>query len=389
MTTAHRVDEIVPSGIRALMMMAAQAERRGASVIHMEVGQPYFDTPAHIRSAVAERLGSHLPGYTPNIGLLSLREAVARRVAERNSISVSVDNVCITSGAVMGVALAVQALVNPTDEVLVPDPGWPNYRSAVTVAGGTAVSYALEASRGFSIDVSALERLITDRTKLIVVNSPSNPTGAVFDAQAMRDLSDLAEQRGIYLLSDEIYEDLVFEGRHHSIVQFGLTDHVLMLSGVSKSYAMTGWRLGWLVAGEPVIQAAAKLVEPLTSCPVTVSQVAAEVALTGPQDCVESMRGSYAQTLRVVVDLLGPTGLLAVEPQGAFYVLVDISSSGRSSAEFAESLLAAQGVAVAPGSTFGPLSDRYVRLSTALPADAAAEGCRRILAHLDDLRRSA
>jgi aspartate aminotransferase/aminotransferase len=211
-----------------------------------------------------------------------------------------------------------------------------------------------------------------------MINSPSNPTGVVLDEKIVRDLAELAARRDVYVLSDEVYEDFVFDGAHHSILRDGLGDRLLMASGVSKSYAMTGWRIGWLVGPDDVIQAAGKVIEPLSSCPATVSQLAAEAALKGPQECVEEMRVAYAESVATVTEIMEPLDVLATRPGGAFYVLLDISATGQTSDEFALGLLQSKNVAVAPGITFGSNSDRYVRLSTALTHEDLAEGCKRI-----------
>lgn len=382
--TARRMKEFVPSGIRAVMAMALEREQRGIELIHMEVGQPQFDTPEHIKQAVASACSNPVPGYTPNLGMPSLRDLVAQRVSVRSGISVSSASVGITSGAVMGLSLAIQATVDPGDEVLVPDPGWPNYRSAVTLAGGHVVPYQLNRARGFSIDIDLVESLLTPRTRMIIVNSPGNPTGVVADKETMSALIELADRHGVYVLSDEVYEDIVFRGSHHSILMDGLSDRLILVSGVSKSYAMTGWRIGWMVAPEEVVDAAAKLVEPLVSCPASMSQIAAEAALLGPQDCVSMMREVYGKARDTAAGILGPLGVMATDPGGAFYALVDVSATRQSSDEFVRGLIETKNVAVAPGVTFGESAEGYVRLSTALPEEALADGCRRIRQYLEE-----
>ena len=211
----------------------------------------------------------------------------------------------------------------------------------------------------------------------------------MFDEKVLRGLVDLAARHEVYVLSDEIYEDIIFEGSHHSILADGLGERLLMVSGVSKSYAMTGWRIGWLVAPPEIIQAAAKLIEPLTSCPATASQIAAEAALRGPQSCVGDMRDAYAKSLQALTDILEPLGVLASRPGGAFYVLLDISATGQTSEEFARDLLETKHVAVAPGLTFGASADQYVRLSTALSEETLREGCSRIRDYVLDRAEAA
>ncbi len=372
---ASRVDDLFPSGIRAMMTLAAERARQGLPVLRMEAGQPNFPTPPHVIDAAFEAARNGFTGYTPNTGISSLRSAVAERVNDRNALALGEDNVCITSGAVMGLYLAIMAIVEPGDEVLVPDPGWPNYRSAVAMAGGHSVAYALRAQDGYRLRVDDLEQVVSARTRAVVINSPGNPTGAVLPAERLRELLAFAERHNLFVISDEVYEDFVFDGVHASVLMNGLTDRLIMVSGASKSYSMTGWRLGWLVADTEVVAAAAKLVEPVASCPSSLSQVAAEAALRGPQDGVTRMRDAYARGAQHVIDILQPSGLLPVEPTGAFYALIDVSRGDLTSDAFARRLLANRGVAVAPGSTFGQRTASMIRISTACSEDDLLRGC--------------
>lgn len=384
MLLSRRTEALSPSGIRHVMALAAERERAGEDVIHMEVGQPHFSTPSHIIHAVSAALEDGIPGYTPNLGIPSLREAVAERVSRRVDAPISPSSVCITSGAVMALAVAIQATIDPGDEVLVPDPGWPNYRSAVAVAGGVVVPYPLSPAAGFTVDIPAIESLLTSRTRMIIINSPANPTGIVIDEARMRSLMEIASRHDICILSDEIYEDIVFEGSHHSVLMDGIHPNRVMVSGASKSYAMTGWRIGWLVGPESLIGASSKLIEPLTSCPVTASQIAAEAAIRGPQDFTSMMRDTYREGLGIVNQILGPLGIIPAHPGGAFYLMLDVSSTGLDSQQFVSELLDQRLVAVAPGPTFGRNSEGYVRISTALSEDKLEEGCRRIRDYIEN-----
>jgi aspartate aminotransferase/aminotransferase len=376
---ASRIDRLTRSGIRAVMELAAERERKGERILHLEVGQPDFATPAHIIEAVAKAMRDGLAGYTPNAGLLSLRQAVADRVAERSGRQVPLNCVCITSGAVMALALALISLVDPGDEVLVPDPGWPNYRSAVTLSGGDIVPFRLDPARNFAPDLAEIESLITARTKALMINSPGNPTGAVMTAEQVRALVEFTEARGIYLISDEVYEDFVFGVEGHSTAYQPGAERVILVSGASKSFAMTGWRIGWLVADPRIAAASAALVEPLTSCPPTISQVAAEVAVRGPQDSVEAMRVAYAHRAALATRLLEPSGRLLGEPAGAFYAMVKVADDRTDDDDFARRLLAEQSVAVAPGSTFGESVTDAIRISLASPEAVIEEAIGRIL----------
>ncbi len=280
--TASRIDQLLPSGIRAMMALATERSRQGLPVLHMEAGQPNFPTPPHVIDAAFAAARDGFTGYTPNAGTSSLRAAIAERVNARNSLELDGDNVCVTSGAVMGLYLALMATIEPGDEVLVPDPGWPNYHSAVTMAGGHSVGYALRADEGYKLGIEDLEEAVGVNTRAVIINFPGNPTGAVISRVQIRELLTFARRHDLFVISDEVYEDFVFDGNHCSILLDGLTDRLIMVSGASKSYSMTGWRLGWMVADTSIVAAAAKLVEPLTSCPSSLSQVAAETALRGP-----------------------------------------------------------------------------------------------------------
>ena len=376
---ASRIDRLTRSGIRAVMHLAAERERLGHRVLHLEVGQPDFATPAYILDAVAKAMQNGLAGYTPNAGIPSLREAVAERVTTRSGRPVSPDCVCITTGAVMGLMLALMSVVEQGDEVLVPDPGWPNYRSAVTLAGGTVVPFSLDADRNFAPDLAQLEALVTPRTRALMINSPGNPTGGVMSAEQVRALVEFTERHGIYLVSDEVYEDFVFGGSTHTTAFRPRTDRVILISGTSKSYSMTGWRIGWLVANPKIAAAAAALVEPLTSCPPTISQIAAEAALRGQQDSVQTMRQAYARRAELAVRLLAPSGRLLGRPKGAFYAMIKVGQPGMDTDAFVRQLLAEQSVAVAPGSTFGDNVSHAVRISLASSEDVIHAGIGRIL----------
>ncbi|WP_245813602.1 pyridoxal phosphate-dependent aminotransferase [Roseovarius marisflavi] len=344
----------------------------------MEVGQPDFPTPAHITEAGFAAARNGFTGYTPNAGVQSLRDSVAARVSTSSGIGVSGANVCITSGAVMALYLTLMAIIEPGDEVLVPDPGWPNYISAVEMAGGTVVPYKLDPSDGYWMDLDTLSSKVSPRCRAIMINYPSNPTGATVSVEKMLKLLKFVEDHNLQVISDEVYEDFVFEGAHVSALSHASRERVIMISGASKSYSMTGWRLGWVVAREEVIQAVSKLVEPIASCPSSVAQAAVEAAINGPQDCVAEMKAAYKRRAEIAVSILEPAGLLISKPTGAFYAMVDISNSNLNSDQFVRRLLEEKGVAAAPGETFGHSARSSIRISTAASDDDVREGCKRI-----------
>jgi aspartate aminotransferase/aminotransferase len=261
---------------------------------------------------------------------------------------------------------------------LLPDPGWPNYESIVHLAGGRAVRFAQPASRGFLPDVAAIEKLIGPRTKAILVNTPGNPTGAVFPRSLMEDLGRLTARHGIYLISDEVYEDFVFDGEHFGALTCAPEDRTLVVSGFSKSYAMTGWRLGYLICPPSIAPLAGAIQEPVTSCPSAPSQAAAEAALAGDQSAVRSFCDIYKRRRDILADVFAESGALPVVPQGAFYGFIDIGASGEGSVSFAKRLLQERAVAAVPGLTFGPASDGFIRVAFTIEDDRLRQALTRI-----------
>ncbi|KWA33763.1 hypothetical protein WL27_03470 [Burkholderia multivorans] len=381
---ANRIGQLTRSGIRRVMNLSALAEAHGAKIIHLEVGQPDFPTPAYIQEAAAQAVRDGKTGYTACPGIPELRAAVADRITMRTGQTVRSSEVLITTGAVNAIYLAFAAILEPGDEVLVPDPGWPNYHSCVVMSGGKSVSYPLLAERKYEPDFDVLESLVTPRTKVLFVNTPGNPTGVAWSGSTLKKLASFATKHDLFILSDEVYEDMVFDGKHTSMLDVAPKERVLLVSGVSKSYAMTGWRIGWLVAPTAIVEAGAALVEPTTSCPPTPSQYAAFAALTGPQDDVAMMRRTYRDRMAAVQATLVDARILLAEPTGGFFAMLDISCTRMSSDEFVERLLASKGVAVAPGSTFGKLSATSVRISCATRLDELEDGVRRIVEFVND-----
>ena len=375
---SRRANLMPRSAIREIMSLAAGRP----DVIHLEVGEPDFGTPAHIVDQAFSAVRSGATRYTGNAGRPSLRAAIAAR-ASRSGIPVAPERVIVTVGAIGALFTALMSLIDPGDEVLIPDPGWPNYESIVVLAGGVPVRYALHESAGFLPDPDALLAQVTPRTKAILVNSPGNPTGAVFPTDIVARISAIAASRGVYLISDEIYEDIVFgAARHETFLRHTPQDRLFVISGASKSYAMTGWRLGWLICPREAAAVAEKLQEPIVSCAPAPSQAAAEAALLGPQDAVEDGRRLFERRRDAFVEIIGPTGMMASHPQGAFYGLVKLPNAEPNALEFARRLLLDQGVAVVPGDTFGPSTARMIRLAFTIEDERLREGLRRIARHI-------
>jgi aspartate/methionine/tyrosine aminotransferase len=362
------------SGIREVMDLARQME----DVIVLVVGEPSFNTPDHIIDAAADAAHHGTTKYTPNSGLPGIRTAVAERYSKKFGRPVTAAEVLVTAGAVNALAAIVAGIAEEGDEILVPDPGWPNYMSMIELARAAPVRYPLLPAEGYRPDLAALEASITPRTKAIVINNPSNPTGGVFSAETVKALVDLARKYDLWLVADEIYEDLVFSGMHVPAASFD-AERVITVSGVSKSYAMTGWRIGWAITNPELVALCGKIQEALVSCPSAVSQAAAEAALRGPQDVVEEMRLAYQRRRDLVQEIFAGTGLLPTVPEGAFYALIDLRQGGIPSRDLSRLLLEEEHVAAAPGSTFGDVAEGMLRISLATADDDLAEGCRRIV----------
>ena len=369
------------SGIREIMDLA----QRMPDVVHLEVGEPGFPTPEHIVQAAQRAMEEGFTKYTPNAGLLSLREQIVVKLATVNGLEASVENVVVTTGAVGGLATALMAILEPGEEVLIPDPGWPNFEMMVICSHGIPRYYPLSQENGFWPRIELLEDVVTPACKAIIVNSPGNPTGAVFPAELVEALVDFAVRHDLYLVADEVYEQLVFGAEHVSPGIFDLDGRVVGVHSFSKTYAMTGWRVGYAVAAQSVSGYIAKLQEPFFSCASSVSQKAAEAALLGSQDCVAEMRKQYQEHRDLATRLLTDAGLAFVEPEGTFYTLVDISPFNTESYVFAKRLLQDAGVAVAPGRTFGPSGDGYIRVSLAPTAGEIREGLTRLASFVGKL----
>jgi aspartate aminotransferase/aminotransferase len=375
---SERAAGLPRSAIREIMGLAAGRPE----VIHLEVGEPDAPTPAPIIDAALRAAHEGWTRYAPNAGLPSLRRKVAERVSRRSGARVTEERVVVTTGAVGGLYSALMSVLDPGDEVLIPDPGWPNYAAIAHLAGATAVRYGLPAERGFLPDLDEIRRLTTARTKAILINTPGNPTGALFPPALMQAVVAHAQSSGIYVVSDEVYEDMVFEGEHVSAGSFGADDRVFIVSGASKSFAMTGWRVGWLVCPPALAGVVTALQEPVTSCASTLAQKAAEAALDGGDAASRELCAMFRRRRDIVVEVLGKRGLLPAVPAGAFYALVDISRAGEDSLAFCKRLLKEKAVAAVPGITFGPHSDRYIRIAFTINDADLRTGLERLAGQL-------
>jgi aspartate aminotransferase len=375
-----RVRGLPRSGVRETMELALRTE----GAIRLDIGDPDFGTPPHIVDAAARAAREGFTHYGPAAGLPALRELVAAKVARVNGFHCSPEQVVVTVGGAGAIFLTLLALLDPGDEVLVPDPGWPNYLSLTAAAGGVPAAYPLDAAREFDPDLEALERLVGPRTRAIVVNSPGNPTGAVHSPAVLSGLLELAERRDLWLVSDECYDELVLEGEHASAAALGRGGRVVTIFSFSKTYAMTGWRVGYVVAPPDLADLIALAQECVVSCPSTVAQKAAEAALLGPRGPVEAMRAAYLRRRDLALARLDARGIEYVRPRGAFYALVELTGSDQPSRDFARRLLAKEHVAVVPGSAFGARGEGRVRVSLAASEESIATGIDRLADALEE-----
>ena len=368
------IGNIERSPIRVMLDSAAKF----SDAIHLEIGQPDFPTPAHIIEAAVHAARFAYTGYTANAGMYELRQAMTVKLARENGLEVVPENVMVTIGAMEAVFLSMAVLLDPTDEILIPDPGYGNFVMGSSILNAVPVRYPTKPDEQFTPDFDALEALVSERTKVLLINSPSNPTGAVYPAEVMRACLEFCRRHELYLISDETYDRLVFEGEHVSPAIWDGEGRVISIFTVSKTYSMTGWRVGFAVGRRDIVEAMTKIQEPIVSCVNTVAQHAAIAALLGPQDCVGGMLAHYRRRRDLAVAIAESEGLDVSYPHGAFYMLVDISRQNHGSLAFSRSLLEAEHVAVGPGSSFGTLCDRYVRISLCASEETLAEGLTRL-----------
>jgi aspartate aminotransferase len=364
---AERMGHIGTETSFTVLVKARALEALGRKVVHLEIGEPDFDTPGHIVQAGQQALEAGFTHYGPAVGLPELRQAVSRYLARWRGLEVSPDRVVITPGGKPVMFYAILALVDPGDEVLYPDPGFPIYESMIRFVGGTPVPMPLREQRQFRFDPDEFRSLVSERTKLIILNSPHNPTGSVLTPSDLEAIADVARERNIAVMSDEIYARILYSGEHRSIAALpGMLDRTIILDGWSKTWAMTGWRLGFGVFPAVMVPHVDRLISNSVSCTSTFSQKAAIAALDGPQDAVEAMVAEFKQRRALIVDGLNRLpGVRCLEPQGAFYAFPNITGTGYSSAELADRLLNEAGVACLSGTSFGKHGEGYLRFSYA------------------------
>ena len=363
-----------------VLVRARELEAQGKEIIHLEIGEPDFSTPPNIVEAAARALHDGWTHYGPSAGLPQLREAVAEYTAQYLGVPVDPNEVVITPGGKPIMFFIILALVERGDEVLYPNPGFPIYESMINFVGGQAVPYGLREDRDFDVDAEEIIDKITDRTRLIILNSPHNPTGGVMSRDGLKVLADKLAGREIPVLSDEIYHRLIYEGGHSSLAQFpGMKDRTIILNGFSKTYAMTGWRLGWGVMRADLARQVAQLMTNSNSCTPSFSQIAGVAALRGDQSAVNRMREEFRRRRSVVVEGLNRIpGFSCRQPRGAFYVFPNIKETKWNSRVLADAILNEVGVACLGGTAFGQWGEGYLRFSFANSVDNLQRALERI-----------
>ena len=371
-----RVSKLPLSVIRILSDSVGSSD-----VIKLQAGDPDFPTPEHVIKEAQKAAEEGFTHYTSNFGIKPLREAISQKLKEENGLDYNPEQICVTNGATGALSLTLLALLNEGDEILLPDPGWPNYEHMVSVAGAISIRYSLKRENGFTPDFEEIESKITQKTKAIIVNTPSNPLGAVFSKKVLEGFAEIAKRRRIYLISDEVYEKIVYDGNEH--VSLGTVDdafeRTITINSLSKSYAMTGWRVGYVAGPKKIIEAVASLNSTFNACPSSIAQRAAIAALTGPQDIVKQMVAQYLKRRNFFVASLNEIPVVsATMPQGAFYVFADFSKFEKSSEKTAKFLLEKARVMGVPGNAFGPSGEGFVRFSFASSLEDLKEAAERI-----------
>jgi aspartate/methionine/tyrosine aminotransferase len=377
------VDRMTRIGVESafeVLVKARALEAQGKSVIHLEIGEPDFPTPRNVIEAGKRALDEGWTKYGATQGLPELRQAIAKHVSATRGIPVGPDNVCVTPGGKPIMYFAIIALLAEGDEAIYPDPGFPIYESMIRFQGATPVPVPLKESRGFSLDLSEFRARLTDRTKMVILNSPHNPTGGIIPAEDIKELAKILRDRDVIVLSDEIYGRIIYDGTPTSIASMdGMLDKTIILDGFSKTYSMTGWRLGYGVMPKWLADAVVKLMVNSNSCTASFTQRAGIEALEGPQDAVDAMVKEFKRRRDAIVKALNTIpGFRCPVPAGAFYVFPNVQGTGMDSKELADYLLYEGGVACLDGKCFGAEGDGYLRFSYANSLDNILEAVERI-----------
>jgi len=382
---SNAVKALPPSGIRKFFDLASQME----NVISLGVGEPDFITPWHVIESSFYSAERGHTSYTSNLGMLELREAISDYIEAKHGVGYDpTGEILVTTGVSEALDLAIRTLVSPGDEVIVVEPCYVSYKACVLLAGGTPVIVDTHVDNGFRVTAEDIASRLSDRTKVIVLSYPNNPTGAVMDSATLQGIADLAKARDLIVVSDEIYSELTYEGTHTCVASLpGMRERTVLLNGFSKAYAMTGWRIGYACGNKHIIGGMMKIHQYTMLCAPIIAQKAAVEALRHGEDAKERMVTEYDQRRRFIVDKLNAIGLTCFEPTGAFYAFPSIAASGMTSEEFCNELLREQSVAVVPGNAFGACGEGFVRCSYAASLQEISEAIRRMERFLADHAR--
>jgi aspartate aminotransferase len=380
MKLASRVNQVTPSLTLAIDSLAKEMKKNGEDVCSFSAGEPDFDTPTHIKAAAKKALDEGKTRYGPAAGELGLRKAIAEKLLRDNQLAYNADNIIVTNGGKQSLYNLIMALIEAGDEVIIPAPYWLSYPEMVTLAGGTSVIVNTSLENQYKITPEQLEAAITPKTKLFVLNSPSNPTGIVYTPEEIAALAKIVVEKDILVVSDEIYEKILYDGAiHRSIASFGpeIFQRSIISNGFAKAFSMTGWRVGYIAGPVEIVKAMTKIQGHSTSNVCTFAQYGAIAALESPQDCIEEMVKAFSERRQYILERVRSLpGLNCPTPNGAFYVFIDISQTGLKSRDFCQKLLETQKVAAIPGIAFG--ADDCIRLSYATDLKTIEKGFDRI-----------
>ncbi|MEG6568240.1 pyridoxal phosphate-dependent aminotransferase [Thermoanaerobacterium thermosaccharolyticum] len=388
MKLSEKARSISPSLTLDITAKASKMRSLGIDVIGFGAGEPDFDTPDYIKKAAIEAIEKGYTKYTPTSGIIELKEAIVSKLKNDNNLSYETSQIVVSNGAKQSIYNTLCAILNPGDEVLIPSPYWLSYPEMVKLANGVPIFVETDERNNFKVTVEQLEEAISDRTKAIIINSPNNPTGAVYNETELKNIADLAVKHNIFIISDEIYEKLIYDGRHISIASFNdeIKNLTIIINGMSKAYSMTGWRIGYSASNKEIASLISNIQSHMTSNPNTIAQYASVKALSTGNDIIENMVNEFKKRRDYIVERINKVnGLTCIKPQGAFYVIVNISKyigmniSGEKingSIDFANFVLEKAKVAVIPCLPFG--NDNYIRLSYATSIQNIEEGLNRI-----------
>jgi aminotransferase len=381
---SKRARKIPKSGIRKMFDLA----QKYTDVVNLSIGEPDFDTPPHVVEAAFKAMKEGYTHYTVNAGFFEFRKAASEKLRKENRIDADPETeIMATAGAMGGLSLTFLTIIDPGDEVLIPNPGFPNYAAQVVLAGGKPISYPLREENNFRVDADDIFKRVTPKTKAIIINSPSNPTGSVLREKELKNIASIALEHDLLVISDEAYEAIIYDGINHvSIASFPeMKERTISIFTFSKTFAMTGWRIGFVVAPEEIIEAMLELQEHVLVHPSSISQMAAIAALRGPRDYAQKMLKEYAERREIITkELNNMPGITCLKPEGAFYVFPNIKKTGMSSTEMAMYLLEKAKIITVPGTAFGNYGEGYIRISYSTSKDRIREAMNRMHAALEE-----